>query len=103
MLQGAGFELPDTTPRMRGLCHLEHLMPCEVRYNPAYAGTISCETVRQSISPIQPRVCGDYSFSASFSMSENDTTPRMRGLFRLEGSDNDDGRYNPAYAGTMRG
>ena len=70
----------DTTPRMRGLPRCENLLRVTQRYNPAYAGTTYPVYTFYTSAPIQPRVCGDYEVSASFTSFMYDTTPRMRGL-----------------------
>ena len=55
----------DTTPRMRGLRDDLALNRWRLRYNPAYAGTTASSSFFSCIAQIQPRVCGDYGWSAT--------------------------------------
>ena len=90
----------DTTPRMRGLRTGLYRKPRISRYNPAYAGTTAARRLPAITLPIQPRVCGDYSWRAVSVRSCTDTTPRMRGLLTSSCVKPSPPRYNPAYAGT---
>ena len=77
----------DTTPRVRGLQCRVRFPKLETRYNPACAGTTCAPSSERLCYTIQPRVCGDYPFSAISQSCSSDTTPRVRGLHqRISGT-----------------
>ena len=67
---------------------------------PACAGTTRSVVRVSGRCAIQPRVCGDYSFSAASCRNQPDTTPRVRGLQPTDKGSHERIRYNPACAGT---
>ena len=69
-----------STPRMRGILYIFICHPPPVRFNPAYAGNITCVPEGCMRHQVQPRVCGEYK---SVHLEKNDltgSTPRMRGI-----------------------
>ena len=92
----------DTTPRVRGLrAHIVIRAQLQ-RYNPACAGTTYPASWSILPTPIQPRVCGDYSLRSWRNALSCDTTPRVRGLPYAADIVTNSGRYNPACAGTTQ-
>ena len=92
----------DTTPRVRGLRPCGLRQGCLVRYNPACAGTTMATASALPSMAIQPRVCGDYFGDVKYRSTLPDTTPRVRGLHRIDDAAEYNERYNPACAGTTR-
>ena len=45
-------------------------------------------------------MCGDYSSGLTVDSTQNDTTPRVRGLLEVDAAARLKARYNPACAGT---
>ena len=99
-IQKSKYLVADTTPRVRGLLVLMHLMRLQVRYNPACAGTTWTNGLVAPVCPIQPRVCGDYRSEVVALHQCTDTTPRVRGLPCAAAPSSAAARYNPACAGT---
>ena len=90
----------DTTPRVRGL-----QVKCDgwqvlYRYNPACAGTTLPISLIVRRAAIHPRVCGDYGAPEEPVFTQEDTTPRVRGLHSNAFPATLAKRYNPACAGT---
>ena len=51
---------------------------------------------------VQPRVCGEYPCQCLPLPRESGSTPRMRGIYIIDGSCIAFVRFNPAYAGNIR-
>ena len=93
---------PGSSPRMRGALFASCLNPCGFGIIPAYAGSTRRGARRRSPGWDHPRVCGEHSMAANFSLTLAGSSPRMRGaplagllVLRSVG-------IIPAYAGSTR-
>ena len=90
-----------STPRMRGISPIFEKRCNYDRFNPAYAGNITCLSSYPDSVEVQPRVCGEYSSFSSISGSPIGSTPRMRGILNFVNVFYIGQRFNPAYAGNI--
>ena len=86
---------------MRGVLHRVNDLLNTLRFNPAYAGSISCLIRFSEMPQVQPRVCGEYMIKWLFIIGFIGSTPRMRGVLNHSIIVFCSGRFNPAYAGSM--
>ena len=70
-------------------------------FNPAYAGNINLQHLNSIRYQVQPRVCGEYEEDRKRSESISGSTPRMRGIYKIQSVCIISNRFNPAYAGNM--
>ena len=90
-----------STPRMRGIFRLALALFVLGRFNPAYAGNIIWSTCMYQLQQVQPRVCVEYENYKDASGNATGSTPRMRGIYNSPTFNNNNNRFNPAYAGNI--
>ena len=90
-----------STPRMRGVYLNLYQITSQIRFNPAYAGSIAPRQRSSQHAQVQPRVCGEYILPYSFLGNATGSTPRMRGVFINNKQLHHSIRFNPAYAGSI--
>ena len=66
-------------PRMRGILYLCPPYRLHVRFTPAYAGNTSSGTLREALTMVHPRVCGEYRGAWNGSLAEWGFTPAYAG------------------------
>ena len=70
-------------------------------FNPAYAGNINLQHLNSIRYQVQPRVCGEYEEDRKRSEIISGSTPRMRGIYKIQSVCIISNRFNPAYAGNI--
>ena len=94
------FMASGSSPRMRGAPALEALYCHLMRIIPAYAGSTTRETFRETLHEDHPRVCGEHPVRASSTSFATGSSPRMRGAQHGGRPERLPGRIIPAYAGS---
>ena len=91
-----------STPRMRGVYLNLYQITSQIRFNPAYAGSIAPRQRSSQHAQVQPRVCGEYLRKPTLQAKNKGSTPRMRGVYKNDNNRLCQHRFNPAYAGSIQ-
>ena len=92
-----------SSPRVRGIFGYISDLQFGVGIIPACAGNITCPPPSAPCSGDHPRVCGEYLGKTANQMGGLGSSPRVRGIYPIESSANDNSRIIPACAGNMSG
>ena len=103
MTTAVTYLMAGSTPRMRGVYLNLYQITSQIRFNPAYAGSIAPRQRSSQHAQVQPRVCGEYILPYSFLGNATGSTPRMRGVCLIMIQKLMGIRFNPAYAGSIQG
>ena len=73
-------EKAGSPPRMRGILASPAYSISRFGFTPAYAGNTPLRLVGRTLTPVHPRVCGEYLGRFELASNVEGSPPRMRGI-----------------------
>ena len=90
-----------SSPHVRGTWNPEMEGCRRGRFIPARAGNIPPDSQQFGSRPVHPRTCGEHLFIGQNTVSEDGSSPHVRGTFSVNHSRPDQPRFIPARAGNI--
>ena len=91
-----------SSPRVRGILRPRHVRGPRRRFIPACTGNTKSTEKCAVISPVHPRVYGEYVFGYGHTRTNSGSSPRVRGIPDIHALEDTETRFIPACTGNTR-